>query len=162
MGHQNDRGAARHQLLHPLFALLLEQEIAHRQHLVRNEDIGLGDGGNGKADARHHAGGVVFQRHIQKVFQLAEFYDLVKFFVQILGREAQHRAVEIDILAGGQIHIKARAQLDERGDGAVYGHLALAGLVHPGNGLEQGGFARAVQAHKAVKIAGHNVQTDVL
>ena len=160
--HQNDRGAARHQLLHPLFALLLEQEIAHRKHLVRNEDIGLGDGGNGKADAGHHAGGVVLERHIQKVLQLAELHDLIKLFVQILGREAQHRAVQIDVLAGSQVHIKARAQLDERGDGAADRHLALAGLVHARNGLEQGGLARAVQAHKAVEIAGHDVQTHVL
>ena len=31
---------------------------------------------------------------------------------------------------GSQVHIKARAQLDERGDGAADRHLALAGLVH--------------------------------
>ena len=120
------------------------------------------DGGNGKADAGHHAGGVVLERHIQKVFQLAELHDLVKFFVQILGRETQHRAVEVDVLAGGQVHIKARTQLDEGCDGAVDGHFALAGLVHTCNGLEQGGFARAVQSHKAVEIAGHDVQTHVL
>ena len=45
VGHQDHRGAAGHQLLHPLFALLLEEEVAHRQHLVGDEDVGLGDGG---------------------------------------------------------------------------------------------------------------------
>ena len=89
VGHQNDRGAARHQLLHPLLALLLEEEVAHRQHLVCDEDIGLGDGGNGKADAGHHAGGVVLQRHIEEILQLAELHDLVELLVQILGRDDQ-------------------------------------------------------------------------
>ena len=103
----------------------------------------------------------VLERHIQKVLQLAELHDLVKFLVQILGREAQHRAVEVDVLPGGQVHIKARTQLDERGDGAVDGDLAPGGLVHARNGLEQGGFARAVQAHKAVEIAGHDVEAHV-
>ena len=37
----------------------------------------------------------VLERHIQKVLQLAELHDLVKLFVQILGREAQHRAVAV-------------------------------------------------------------------
>ena len=49
--------------------------------------------------------------------------------------------VELDVLPGGQIHVEARTQLDEGGDGAVDGHFALAGLVHARNGLEQGGFA---------------------
>ena len=90
VGHQNDGGAAGHQLFHPLLAFLLEEEIAHREHLVRDQDVVFGDGGNGKAYAGHHAGGVVLERHIQKVLQLAELHDLIKLFVQILGREAQH------------------------------------------------------------------------
>ena len=56
---QNDRGAAGQQLCHPLFALFLKQEIAHRQNLIGNQNVGLCHGGHGKGQPRYHAGGVV-------------------------------------------------------------------------------------------------------
>lgn len=41
--------------LDPSLALLLEHEVAHRQNLVDDEDVGHDDGGDCKSDARHHA-----------------------------------------------------------------------------------------------------------
>ena len=162
MADQNDRGAARKQLCHTLFALFLKQKIAHGQNFVRNQNIRLGDGRHGKRQTRHHTGGIVFKRYIEEILQLAEFHNVVEFGVDVLGGVAQHGAVEVDIFACGQVHIKARAQLDQRGNGAVDGHLAGAGLVHAGNHLQQRAFAAAVQTDQPVKVAGHNVKADIV
>ena len=44
------------ELLDAALALLLEEEVANRERLVHDEDVGLGHRGNGKGDARDHAG----------------------------------------------------------------------------------------------------------
>ena len=76
---QNNRGTAGQQLRHALFALFLEQEVAHRQNLVGNQDVGLRYRRHGEGQARHHAGRVVFQRHVEKILQFAELDDIVEF-----------------------------------------------------------------------------------
>ena len=133
MAYQNDSGAAAHQLLHALFTLLLEQKVAHSQNFVRNQHIGLCGGGHGKGKARHHAGGIVLQRNIKKIAQLAEFYNFVEIFADVLRRHAQHCAVQKNIFAGGEVKVKPGAQLNQRRNGAAHRHAARRGLEHAGN-----------------------------
>ena len=42
-------------LVDTLLAFLLEEEIAHRKHLVDDKQIGLGDGSDGEGNACDHA-----------------------------------------------------------------------------------------------------------
>ena len=146
---------------HPFLALFLEQEVAHRQNLIGNQDIRLGDSGNGKSNARHHAAGIVFQRNVQKVPQFTEFHDFIKLGINVLRRKAEHRTVQIDVLTGCQIHIKAGAQLNQRRNGAVDLNRSGDRLVHARDHFQQRGFAGTVQADQAVKIAGLHPKVDV-
>ena len=75
---QNDRRAAGQQLGHPLFTLLLKQEVTDGKDLVGNQDVGLRYRCHGERQTRDHAGGVVFQRHVEKILQFAEFDDVVE------------------------------------------------------------------------------------
>lgn len=159
---QNHSRTTGKQLGHALLTLFLEKEVADRQNFVRNQNVRFGHRRHGKSQAGHHAGGVVFQRNIQEFFQFAELYNLIEFGVDIFRRIAQHRTIEIDIFPGGQVHIKARAQFDQGGNGAVDGDLARAGFVHAGNDLEQCGFAAAIQADQAVKVTGHDIKADII
>ena len=152
VAHQQHRGASAHQLAHALLAFFLKHEVTHGQYLVRNEYVRLGDRGDGKRNTRHHAGGIVLQRNVQKFPQLAEIHDLVEFFVDVFGRQAQHRAVEIDVLPGGEVHVEPRAQLNERRDAAVHHHIARRGLEHAGDHLQKRGFARTVQPDDPVEL----------
>src|SRR5262249_38837715 len=49
MRHQDQRGAAAQELLDAMDALLLELEVADREHLVEQQDVGLDVGGDGEA-----------------------------------------------------------------------------------------------------------------
>ncbi len=150
------------EMLDALLAFLLEEDVAYRERLVDDQDVGFGDGGDGKGDAGHHAAGVILERHIHKVVKLGKINDLVQVLVDELLGVAQKRAVEIDVLTGRELHVKTGAQLDERRDVAAHDAFALAGFQHAGNHLEHGGLARAVGAHKAHDVAAAYLEADVL
>ena len=75
---------------------------------------------------------------------------------------AQQGAVEVDVLLCRELHVKARAKLDERGDGALDANLACGGLEHARDDLEHGGLAGAVGAHKAKGLAALDFKRDVV
>ena len=75
---------------------------------------------------------------------------------------AEESAVEVDVLARGELEVKTRAELDERRDVAANDALALAGFEHAGDHLEHGGLARAVGSHQAHDLAGAHLERDVL
>ena len=94
--HQNDDGgAACHQLLHPLFAFSAGTGSRPPSTSSAIRIIGPVMVAMAKTDARHMPEGS-FQRYIQEVLRLAELRSPVELLVQILGREPQHRAVEVD------------------------------------------------------------------
>ena len=121
VAHKKQRCTAGEHLLHPLMAFVLEHKVADRQNLITDKDVGLNLGRNGKAKARDHAAGIVFDRHIDKIPQLGKVDDAVEMLLHIGAVMAQHRAVQKDIFPRGQVQIKARAQLDKRRDLAVDG-----------------------------------------
>ena len=71
-----------------VFAFLLEHEVANRKHLVHYEDLGDDHRGDSERDARHHARGVVLERHVEKLLDLGELHDLVEMVVDELLRIA--------------------------------------------------------------------------
>jgi hypothetical protein len=63
-------------------------------------------------------------------------------------REAQDRAVQVDVLPTGEIGVEAGTQLEQGGE-ATPGHDAAGGGAQgAGHALEQGGLARAVVAEE--------------
>ena len=71
-----------------VFAFLLEHEVANRKHLVHYEDLGDDHRGDGERDARHHARGIVLERHVEELLDLGELHDLVEMIVDELLRIA--------------------------------------------------------------------------
>ena len=129
MAHEENRDvAAFDELADALLALLLEEDVADGEGLVDDEDIRLDDGRDCERDASDHAAGVVLERHVHEVAKLSEVDDVVEVGVDELLGIAEKRAVEVDVLACGELDVKARAKLDKRGDVAMNGDLALAGL----------------------------------
>ena len=83
-------------------AFLLEEHVADGERLVHDEDVGLGDGGDGERDARDHAGGEILHGHVDEVGQLGEIDDLLEMCVDELLGVAEQHAVEVDVLARGE------------------------------------------------------------
>ena len=101
------------EVLNAALALLLEEHVADGERLVHDEDVRLGDGGDGERDARDHAGGEVLHGHVHKVGQLGEVDDLLEVSVDELLGVAEESAVEVDVLARGEFEVKARAEFDQ-------------------------------------------------
>ena len=150
------------EVLNAALALLLEEHVADGERLVDDEDVGLGDGGDGERDACDHAGGEVLHGHVHEIGQLGEVDDLLEVRVDELLGVAEESAVEVDVLAGGEFEVKARAELDQGRDITADDALALAGLEDAGDDLEHGGLARTVGTDQTHDLTGLHLEGDVL
>ena len=75
---QNRHVTALDKVLYTGLALLLEEHVADGKHLIDDQDIGLGNGGDCKSNARNHARREVLERHVDKVLQLNELDNAIK------------------------------------------------------------------------------------
>lgn len=141
------------QLRDAVFALLLEHEVAYGKYFVNDQNLRHDNRSNRKGNARHHAGRVVLHRHVQELFHLGKFNDVVEVFFNELLRIAQKRAVQVNVFARGKLHIEARTKLDERSNVTINRAQPFAGLQHAGDDLQNGRFTRAVSAQNAKHIA---------
>ena len=66
----------------------------------------------GEADL--HARGVVLELEVLELAQLGEVEDRVVALARLVGREAQHDAVDDDVVVRGQVGVEADAEFDER------------------------------------------------
>src|SRR5690606_30796593 len=78
---------------------------------------------------------------------------VVEYPVNLAGREREDRAVEVDVLATGEVGMEAGAQLEQRGDPPTGAHHPRARAQRAGHTLEQGGLARAVVPEQADGLA---------
>jgi hypothetical protein len=127
--HEDDRRPAAAELADPLEALPLKLRVAHRQHLVDQEDVRLEVHRDGEPEARVHARGVVLHRHIDELGEPRELHDLLVDGVGVAPREAEEGRVQVYVLLAGQIGLEAHAQLDHRGHAAPHDGLALRGPI---------------------------------
>ena len=88
------------------FAFLLKHEVTHGKHFVNNEYLGYNNRGDGKGNASYHAGRIVLHGHIQELLDLGEFDDFVKMLTDKLTGIPKKSAVEVNVFARRQFHIK--------------------------------------------------------
>ncbi len=162
VGHDDDGAPVAAELGELLSALVLEGGVAHGQDLVDKHDLGLGVDGHGEAQAHVHARGVVLHGLVDEVLHAGEVDDLVELGVDLPPGHAQDGAVEVDVVAPGELGVEAGADLEHGGDAAVAGDGAGVGHEDPRQALEQGGLARAVVAHEGEGGALGDVQVDAL
>ena len=62
----------------------------------------------------------VLDRLVDEVRELGEFDDLVEAALDLALRQAQHDAVDEDVLAAGNLRMKPGAKLDQRGNPAAH------------------------------------------
>ena len=118
---EDQRHAAVLHLLNLGHALRGELLVADGKHLIDQQHVGIDVDGDGEAEADVHAGGVRFDRLIDEIGDAGERDDLVEARVDLLARKAEHDAVDVDVLAAGDLGMKAGAELDQRGHAAVHG-----------------------------------------
>ena len=100
-------------------ALLGEERVAHRQRLVDDQDVGVDVGHHSECQADHHPARIGLDRLVDELADVGELDDAVVARVDLRRRQAQDRAVQIDVLAPGELRVEARAQLQQRADAAA-------------------------------------------
>ena len=66
-----------------------------------------------------HAARIALDRRVEEFLDLGEGDDLVELAADLGARHAEDGAVEIDVLAPGQLGMKAGADLEQAGDPAA-------------------------------------------
>ena len=83
MGDEHDGLAAPAELADLVQALAGEGLVAHRQHLVDQQHVGVDVDGHREAEARVHAGRVGLDRRVDEALQLREVHDLVEALLHL-------------------------------------------------------------------------------
>ena len=155
-------GATRQDLLDAAHRLGLERGVADRQRLVDDQDVGVDVHLHREREAQGHARAVGLDRLVDVVADVGERDDVAEQGIDARGRQAQDGAIDVDVLAPGQLWIEARAQFQQRGDPPMRFHPTRSGRQHTGNDLQQGAFAAAVEADDAQRFATLKFEIDAV
>ena len=145
----------------PDVAFFLEGLIAHGQHLVDEDDIGLAVDGRGEGQPEVHAGGEILELHVLELLQLGKFEDVIIDGIGLPAAHAQDGGIDEDVLRRRQLGLEAHAQLQEGGNLTIHDYRAAVGVHHTGQHLEQCGLARAVAADDAEGLAPADFKADI-
>jgi len=109
---------------------------------------------DGKAEPHVHAARVRLHRRVEEAADIRELLDRRHLTLHLLARDPEQRAVQVRVLAPGEVRMEARADLEERRDPTV--HLERAGgrLRGTGDELQQRRLPRSVRPDDAERFAG--------
>ena len=142
-----------HQIVHPLLRLLDEGRVAGRHRLVEQQDVGVDGRRDREGQADQYTGGVILDRHVQKIAQLGKLRDLQHLFLDLLRRLAEHETAQIDVVPAVLLHLEAGRELEHTGHAALHGQLASRGEINAGDHAQEGALAGAVVADDREALA---------
>ena len=128
-------------------------EVADREDLVQQEDVGLQVDAGGERQAHDHAGGVRADRLVDEVADLGEVDDAVDLGFDLGFLQAARVARRIDVLTARVGRVDPAAEFEQRRHAAVDEDPAGGWVERPGDDLEQRALAAAVHAHDAHTFA---------
>ena len=102
--------------VHPPDTLGLELRIAHCEHLVHDEDVGLDVCRDREGETQVHARGVALDGCIDESLDTRKGDDLVEAARHVAAAHSQDGAVEEQILAPGELAVESGAHLEQRGN----------------------------------------------
>ena len=158
---EDDRAAAVLELGDLAEALALELLVADREHLVEQQHIGLDVRRDGEAEPHVHPRRVGAHGQVDELLELRERDDLVHRLAHAGAREAVDRAVQVDVLAPGEVGVEAGAELEQRRDAAAGLDAAARRLDDPRDEPQQRRLARAVAPDEPDRLAGLDDDRDV-
>ena len=150
MRDEQDRLVAAAKLRELVEALVRERLVADGEHFVHEQHVGIHVNRDREAETHIHAGGVGLHRRVDELAQLGEVHDVVEPILDLALRQAEHDAVDEDVLAPRDLGMEAGAELDERGDPSLDADRAARRLRNAGDELERRTLARSVAADHAV------------
>src|SRR5229473_8357949 len=159
---EQHRSPADGDLLYLAEAPLLELGVAHGEHLVDEKDLRLEVGCDRETEPGLHAARIPLDRRVEETLDTGECYDLVESARDLGPGHAENDAAHVDILAAGEVGVKAGADLQKRRQAAVKLGRAGARAHDARENLEQRALARAIAADDADDLAVRNLERDIV
>jgi hypothetical protein len=150
----DDGGAFPLQRGHALEAPQLKGDVAHREHLVDEQHVGLGDDRDREAEPHEHARRVELHGSVDERGELGERNDLVEPPIDLLTGHAEHGSADVDVLAPRELVMEADADGDERSDVAAHHHASFGRTRDAGQHPQQCRLAGPVATYHAQALAG--------
>ena len=97
----------------------LELGVADREHLVDEQDLGLEVRRDREREADVHAARVALHGRVDELLDAGELDDLVEALLDLAALHAEDRAVQVDVLAAGELLVEARPDLEQAADAAA-------------------------------------------
>ena len=85
-----------------------EALVADGEHFVDEQHFGIDVNRDRESEPHVHAGRVGLDRRVDELRELGELDDLVEALLDLALRQAEHDAVDEDVLAAGDLRMKAR------------------------------------------------------
>ena len=143
-------------------ALLLKcRRRRSRSTSSTSKDLGDKVGGDGEGEADVHPARIPLDGCVDERLDLGERDDLVEVPPDLRLLHAEDSAVEIDVLASGQLRVEAGSHLEQRADPTVDDGGALGRLGDAREDLEQRRLPRAVPADDPDDVTFGDVERDI-
>ena len=117
--------------------------------------------GDGESQADIHAGGVGLDRLINELADSGELHDAIEARINLAPAETEHDAVDVDVLAAGDLRMEPRTELNERSDSSAHPYDAAARLENAGDDFQQRRFAGAVPSNDSKCLAALDDEGDI-
>ena len=134
-------------------ALALELGVADGQDLVDDQDLRLQVRGDGERQPHLHPAAVALHRRVEELLHAANSTISSNFRSISRLRMPEDRAVQVDVLAAGQLGVEAGADLEQAADAAADVDAPLRRLGDPREDLQQRALAGPVAADDADHLA---------
>ena len=158
---EEDRDPLFLELQHPLDAALLKPHVADAEHLVDQEDVGLEVRGDREPETRVHPRRVALHRRVDELRQAGELDDLVELPRDLAALHVQDGALEINVLAAGQVGMESGRDLDERADAPMNLAAPARRRDDPVQQLQRGRFAGAIRSDDPQRFAPLHLERHV-
>ena len=99
-------------LLNSSDAALLKKNVADRQRLIDDQNIGFHMDGDGKRQTHEHAAGVSLNRAINELADFRELFNIGNSLARLGIGEAENRSVDINVFSAGKLQIESGSQLE--------------------------------------------------
>ena len=152
MTDEQHAGARLLQSGHGGHALGLKVHVAHRQRLIHDHDVRLGNDVHRERQAHIHPARIGLDRLLDEVADVGKGGNVIEACRRFLGAQAQQGATQADIFTAGEVGVEARAQLQQRGDPTIRLDAAAARVERAADQLQQGRFAAARTAEDADRL----------
>ncbi len=142
-------------------AAALEFRVAHRDDLVDQQDLGLHVHRDRESETHVHAARVDLHRFVDEVADAGELDDVVDRRRHLTPGEAEHGAVQVDVLATGQVRVEARSELEQGRQPSGGLDRALGGTVDSRHESQQRRLPAAVVSDETEERARRDLEIDV-